>query len=77
MLWSFTVFNFLASNLGSTVLLLLFFHLTKHVYYIIKSRKRLPSGPIGLPIVGYLPFLGKAPHKDIAKLGQKYGNIFT
>ncbi len=77
MSWLLSIFHFIVSNLGSTLLVLLFFNIIKHIYYINKSRKRLPPGPVGLPIVGYLPFLGKQPHKDIAKLGEKYGNVFT
>ncbi|CAG2110465.1 unnamed protein product, partial [Medioppia subpectinata] len=42
-----------------------------------KERLSLPSGPIGVPLVGYLPFLGREPHKDIAKLSDKYGGVFT
>ncbi|GAB6029784.1 hypothetical protein CHUAL_005499 [Chamberlinius hualienensis] len=38
--------------------------------------KKLPPGPIGLPILGYLPFLGKSPHFTFSKLSRKYGNIF-
>ncbi|CAG2166249.1 unnamed protein product, partial [Oppiella nova] len=38
---------------------------------------KLPAGPVGLPVVGYMPFLGKHPHKDIAKLRDKYGSVFT
>ena len=69
--------NYIFENLGSFTLFILFFSLIKHIYQNLKSRKQLPPGPTGLPVVGYLPFLGKEPHKDIAKLGQKYGNIFT
>lgn len=38
--------------------------------------KRYPSGPAGLPVVGFLPFLGLKPHEKLQKLAQKYGNIF-
>ncbi|XP_017483681.1 PREDICTED: cytochrome P450 2C7-like [Rhagoletis zephyria] len=42
-----------------------------------KTKKRLPKGPWGLPLVGYLPFLGKFPHFTLWKLSEKYGNIYT
>uniref|UniRef100_A0A914UTH3 unspecific monooxygenase n=1 Tax=Plectus sambesii TaxID=2011161 RepID=A0A914UTH3_9BILA len=33
-------------------------------------------GPYGLPVIGYLPFLGSEAHLTFAKLSQKYGDIF-
>ncbi|GFV68980.1 cytochrome P450 2F3 [Trichonephila clavipes] len=40
-------------------------------------RKKGPPGPIGLPFVGYLPFLGKESHKTFWNLSKKYGNIMS
>jgi len=34
------------------------------------------SGPWGLPFVGYMPFLGPQPHKTLARLADRYGDIF-
>ncbi|GBL95321.1 Cytochrome P450 18a1 [Araneus ventricosus] len=42
-----------------------------------KSRQRRPPGPIGLPFVGYLPFLGKEPHKTFWNMRKKYGDIIS
>ncbi|CAG7732268.1 unnamed protein product, partial [Allacma fusca] len=39
--------------------------------------RKLPPGPIGLPLVGYLPFMGKIPSLTITNLAKKYGNIFS
>lgn len=33
-------------------------------------------GPYGLPFVGYMPFLGNAPHKTLARLVDRYGSMF-
>ncbi|KAK2664786.1 hypothetical protein Ddye_003360 [Dipteronia dyeriana] len=36
----------------------------------------LPPGPRGLPIIGYLPFLGTHLHKTFTKLAEDYGPIY-
>ncbi|GFT30579.1 cytochrome P450 18a1 [Nephila pilipes] len=51
------------------------------VNFLQKLIKRLnilrkgPLGPVGLPIVGYSPFLGEEPHKAFWKMKDKYGDI--
>ncbi|XP_023216449.1 vitamin D 25-hydroxylase-like [Centruroides sculpturatus] len=39
--------------------------------------KNFPSGPSGLPFVGYLPFLGEEAYLKLHKLRLKYGGIFS
>ena len=41
-----------------------------------KSGLPEPPGPYGLPVLGYLPFLGTNPHLTFVKLAQKYGDVF-
>lgn len=36
-----------------------------------------PAGPWGLPVVGYLPFLGPKAYQTLVELGHKYGNVFS
>ncbi|KAG8182695.1 hypothetical protein JTE90_017673 [Oedothorax gibbosus] len=38
---------------------------------------KLPPGPFGLPLVGYVPFLTGNLHFDFVKLGKKYGDVFS
>ncbi|XP_053201353.1 cytochrome P450 2C9-like [Panonychus citri] len=50
------------------------------VNYLIKFLIRLwrfPPGPLGFPIVGYLPFIKKDTHKQFTELAQKYGPVFS
>ncbi|KAF8783145.1 Cytochrome P450 2J6 like protein [Argiope bruennichi] len=42
-----------------------------------KSKYKLPPGPWGLPVVGYIPFMGKYPFKTFIKLSEKYGKVFS
>lgn len=49
------------------------------VVYIIRVLWRKTSGPpkiVGLPVVGYLPFLTRNPHIKLMELGKKYGGVF-
>ncbi|XP_038076267.1 cytochrome P450 2D6-like [Patiria miniata] len=42
-----------------------------------RARGSLPPGPVGWPLVGYAPYLGKYPHKVMANLSQTYGDVFS
>ncbi|GIY17056.1 cytochrome P450 2J6 [Caerostris extrusa] len=47
------------------------------VYKWIQNRKlNYPPGPIGLPFVGYLPFLIKEGYIKVRNLSKKYGDLF-
>ncbi|CAI0476829.1 unnamed protein product [Linum tenue] len=51
-----------------------------YFWAVKRSNKKLaplPPGPLGLPILGYIPFLNGAPiHRKFAELSAKYGPIF-
>ncbi|KAI4500834.1 hypothetical protein M0802_004045 [Mischocyttarus mexicanus] len=60
----------------SIFLIILTFLLFVIFYYTNRKKYRLPPGPIGLPIVGYLPWINpKAPHETLTELTRKYGPI--
>ncbi|KAJ3695176.1 hypothetical protein LUZ60_000553 [Juncus effusus] len=46
-------------------------------FILLCRRSKLPPGPIGLPLVGSLPFLDPPLHTYFTKLAQKYGPIFS
>ena len=49
-----------------------------YIFGIIKCYSKLPPGPFGLPILGYLPFINPVkPHETISELVTKYGKIFS
>ncbi|XP_059657449.1 flavonoid 3'-monooxygenase CYP75B137-like [Cornus florida] len=59
----------------SMVILAIFWY----IWTSMKSRTGmapLPPGPHGLPIVGYLPFLGTNLHITFAELARRYGPIY-
>ncbi|KAI3703419.1 hypothetical protein L1987_73475 [Smallanthus sonchifolius] len=45
--------------------------------YSKKNTTPLPPGPYGLPVVGYLPFLGHNLHERFTEMAHKYGPIFS
>lgn len=47
------------------------------VFWWRKRVARLPPGPAGLPIVGYLPWLDpNAPYETLTDLARKYGPVY-
>ncbi|CAG7733333.1 unnamed protein product, partial [Allacma fusca] len=40
-----------------------------------KRVKNFPPGPVGFPVVGHLPQLGKNPHRTLAQWKKIYGPI--
>ncbi|KAJ9590639.1 hypothetical protein L9F63_016310, partial [Diploptera punctata] len=49
------------------------------IAWFIKQRSaRVPPGPFGLPIVGYLPWIdARAPHLTLTRLARIYGPIYS
>ncbi|XP_038071646.1 cytochrome P450 2U1-like [Patiria miniata] len=45
--------------------------------YNSRGMKRLPHGPTGLPLLGYIPFLGRKPYLTFTRLARRYGSVFS
>ena len=45
--------------------------------YARSSVERKPPGPWSLPVIGNIFLFGLAPHKNVTKLAQQYGKIFS
>ncbi|XP_015919999.1 cytochrome P450 2J6-like [Parasteatoda tepidariorum] len=42
-----------------------------------RFNNKFPPGPIGFPLLGYIPFLTRDVHLKFTELGKKYGDIFS
>lgn len=50
--------------------------LVMHIMNLVRESRKLPPGPWGPPIVGYLPFVG-VRHKTFLELARCYGALFS
>nr|XP_039250595.1 cytochrome P450 2F2-like isoform X3 [Styela clava] len=60
-----------------SILSILLLVLSLYYLRVFMKDRHLPPGPAGLPIVGYLPFLGRNPAITYLKLSEKYGPVFS
>ncbi|KAK1430563.1 hypothetical protein QVD17_13389 [Tagetes erecta] len=60
-----------------TIFVLAFVFLWYKFMFTKDSITSLPPGPYGLPLVGYLPFLGSDLHEKFTNMAHKYGPIFS
>lgn len=47
------------------------------VSFVKKWKMKLPPGPYGVPMLGYLPFLGPTTYLTMYELAQKFGDIYS
>ncbi|CAG2100613.1 unnamed protein product [Medioppia subpectinata] len=70
------VIYWIYSNALILLISLFTYFVSKQIYSEYEMRKKLPPGPMGLPFVGYLPFLKGEPSKVFVQLAKKYGPVF-
>ncbi|KAG8383464.1 hypothetical protein BUALT_Bualt04G0015900 [Buddleja alternifolia] len=56
--------------------MIIFLYLLQELINLAKTKK-LPPGPIALPILGHFHLLGKSPHQNLHHLAQKHGPIMS
>ncbi|KAK9059248.1 hypothetical protein SSX86_021867 [Deinandra increscens subsp. villosa] len=64
-------------NIARTILTISVPSLVLLWYKWLNTTNSLPPGPYGLPVVGYLPFLGPNLHEIFTDMAHKYGPIFS
>lgn len=66
----------LSASLFRAVLLSIIVFLLAKLFLFKSYSLPLPPGPFGVPILGFLPFLGKDIHLTLTDLSTKYGPIY-
>ncbi|ETN60006.1 cytochrome P450 [Anopheles darlingi] len=49
----------------------------QYLIRLVSQINKLPPGPWGVPIFGYLTFIGHEKHTQYMKLAKKYGSLFS
>ena len=69
--------DYASSNVSAIIACLIAILAVVYFVWTRKTNAKLPPGPRGLPVIGYLPFLGTTDlHKTFTELAGVYGPIF-
>lgn len=66
----------LSASLFRVLLISILVFLLVKLYLSRSSSLPLPPGPLGVPVLGFLPFIGKDFHLTLTGLAVKYGPIY-
>ena len=66
--------RFVHQNFYTLIIFFIVLILTRFLTQLKPHRS--PPGPWGLPILGYMPFLGQQVHYTLFDLSRKFGNCF-
>lgn len=55
----------------------IFVFVTLFLWWWNNRKSDLPPGPVGIPILGYIPFMGKKPQQTLGRLRKQYGSIYS
>lgn len=73
--------DFVLSDTRNTLLVffaaLLLVLLMQWLYKFYRQCKTLPPGPWGIPIFGYLMFMGSEKHTSFMELAKSYGTVYS
>ncbi|KAL1236539.1 Cytochrome P450 1A2 [Trichinella spiralis] len=47
------------------------------LWWTCRGGGKLPPGPFGLPIVGYMPWLGSKMNLTLTRLWEQYGDVYS
>lgn len=63
-------------TLSTVRVLLVFLVAFLFAHLVLRRAGRLPPGPLGIPGLGYLPFLGTEFHLTFRRLAQRFGPVY-
>ena len=72
-----THYCFVLCGQTTAVVVVLTLVAVKFAAMVIKKRYKLPPGPRGLPLLGYLPFFGKEPPVTFTEMRKTYGDVIS
>ena len=71
-----TTLSWLYSNSFIILTTFVSYVVIKQLYWEHNVRRKLPPGPIGIPFLGYFPFMTSRPYLKMMELAKTYGGVY-